>query len=53
VKLTTHFDLVPSLRMSGAVPLHALHAYITRTEDIYIYFCVLQIMVLGDLLFNL
>ena len=34
VKLTTHLRLVPRLRMSGAMPLFPLHAFMARTEVI-------------------
>jgi hypothetical protein len=35
VKLTTHLHLVPNLRMSGAIPLLLLHAFITMTAKMF------------------
>jgi hypothetical protein len=31
VKVTTHLHLVPNLRMSGAIPLLLMHAFIAMT----------------------
>jgi hypothetical protein len=36
VKLNTHIHLVPRLRMSGAVPLLPLHAFITWTSKTFL-----------------
>jgi hypothetical protein len=37
VKLTTHLPLVPRLRMSGAVPLLLIYAFIAWTGKIYLF----------------